>query len=62
MIWLPRYEIKNSQSQHLFTLKVTDSLGRRDELVSHPGGVKDSHPLNTTEIGDKRRLHGPLGS
>ena len=23
--------------------------------VSHPGGVKDSHPLNITETGDKRR-------
>ena len=33
-----------------------------DGLVSHPGGVKDSHPLNTTETGDKRWLHGPLGS
>ena len=31
-----------------------------DGLVSHPGGIKDSHPLNTTETGDKRRLHGPL--
>ena len=31
-----------------------------DRLVSHPGGVKDSHPLNTTEIGDKRRLRGHL--
>ena len=30
--------------------------------MSRPGGVKDSHPLNTTETGDKRRLHGPLGS
>ena len=27
-----------------------------DVLVSHPGGVKDSHLLNTTEIRDKRRL------
>ena len=25
-------------------------------------GVKDSHPLNTTETGDKHRLHGPLSS
>ena len=33
-----------------------------DGLVSHPGGVKDSYSLNTTEIGDKRRLHGPLDS
>ena len=33
-----------------------------ERLVSHPGGVKDSHLLNTTETGDKRRLHGPLGS
>ena len=32
-----------------------------DGLVSCPGGVKDSHPLNTTETGDKRHLHGPLG-
>ena len=31
-------------------------------LVSHPGGIKDSHPLNTTETGDKRRLHQRLGS
>ena len=31
-------------------------------LVSSPGGVKDSHPINTTETGDKCRLHGPLGS
>ena len=23
------------------------------------GGVKDSHPLNTTETGDKRPLDGP---
>ena len=30
-----------------------------DGLVSRPGGVKDSNPLNTTESGDKRRLHGP---
>ena len=29
-----------------------------DELVSRPGGVKDSHPFNTTETGDKSRLHG----
>ena len=28
-------------------------------IVSRPGGVKDSHPLITTEIGDKRRLYGP---
>ena len=33
-----------------------------DGLVSRPGGVKESHPLNTTETGDKRRPHGPLGS
>ena len=33
-----------------------------DGLVSCPGGVKDSYPLNTTETGDKRRLYGPLGS
>ena len=33
-----------------------------DGLVSHPGGVKDPHALNTTETGDKRRLYGPLGS
>ena len=33
-----------------------------DGLVSHPGGAKDYYPLNTTEIGDKRRFHGPLGS
>ena len=26
-----------------------------DGLVSLPGGVKLSHPLNTTETGDKRR-------
>ena len=33
-----------------------------DGLVSRPGGVKDSHPLTSTETGDKRRLHGrPLG-
>ena len=31
-----------------------------DGLVSRPGGVKDSHPLNTTETKDKRRLHEPL--
>ena len=30
-------------------------------MVSHPGGVKDSYPLKTTEIGDKSRLHGSLG-
>ena len=30
-------------------------------LVSCPGEVKGSHPLNTTESGDKRQLHGPLG-
>ena len=24
-----------------------------DGLVSHPGGVKDSHPLNTIEAGDE---------
>ena len=28
-----------------------------DGLVSHPGEVKDSHPLNTTETGDKRRFN-----
>ena len=33
-----------------------------DGLVSHPRGVKDSHLLNTTETGDKRRLRGPPGS
>ena len=33
-----------------------------DGLVSCPGGIKDSHPFNTTETGDKRRLHGPPGS
>ena len=33
-----------------------------DELVSRPGGVKDSHPLNSRETGDKRWLHGPIGS
>ena len=27
-----------------------------DGLVSRPGGVNDSHPLNTTETGDKHRL------
>ena len=26
-------------------------------LVSRPGGVKDSYPLNNTETGDKRRPH-----
>ena len=26
------------------------------------GGVKDFHPLNTTETGEKRQLHGLLGS
>ena len=31
-----------------------------DGLVSRLGGIKDSHPLNTTKTGDKRRLHGPL--
>ena len=29
--------------------------------MSHPGGVEDSHPLNTTEAGDLRWLHGPHG-
>ena len=29
-----------------------------DGLASGPGGVKDSHPLNTTESGDERWLHG----
>ena len=29
-----------------------------DGLVSRPGKVKDSYPLNTAETGDKRRLHG----
>ena len=33
-----------------------------DGLVSRLGGVKASHPLNTTETGYKRRLHWPLGS
>ena len=33
-----------------------------DGLVYHPEGVKDSHPFNTRETGDKRRHHGPLGS
>ena len=33
-----------------------------DGLVSHTGGVKDSHPFNTIQTGDKRRHHGPLGS
>ena len=33
-----------------------------DGLVSHPGKVKDTHPLHTTETGDKRRLHGLLCS
>ena len=32
-----------------------------DGVVSHSGGVKDSHPLNTTETRDKYWLHGPLG-
>ena len=27
-----------------------------DGLVSLPGGVKDSHPLNITETGDERQL------
>ena len=31
-----------------------------DALVSRPGAVKDSHPINITETEDKRRLHGPL--
>ena len=31
-----------------------------DKLVFRPGVVKDSRPFNTTETGDKRRLHGPL--
>ena len=30
--------------------------------MSRPGGVKDSHPLNTTETGDKYRLYEPFGS
>ena len=30
--------------------------------VSHPGGIKDSHPPNTTKTGDKRRFNGPPGS
>ena len=33
-----------------------------DGLVFRPGGVKDSHPLNTTENGDKRQHLGLLGS
>ena len=28
-----------------------------DGLVSNPGGVKYSHPLKSTETGDKRQLH-----
>ena len=31
-----------------------------DGLVSRAGGVKDFHPLNTTETEDKIRLHGRL--
>ena len=34
----------------------------RNVLQSRPGGVKDSHLHYTTEIRDKRRLHGPPGS
>ena len=30
-----------------------------DGLVFRPGGVQDSHLLNTTETGDKHQLHGP---
>ena len=30
--------------------------------MSCPGGVTDSHPLNATETGDKRRPYEPLGS
>ena len=36
--------------------------GTSDGSVAHPGGVKDSHLLNTTETGVKLRLHGPPGS
>ena len=28
-----------------------------DRLVSRPGGIKDSHPLNNTETGDKHLLN-----
>lgn len=28
-------------------------------LVTHSGGVNDSHPLSTTEAGDKHRLNAP---
>ena len=31
-------------------------------LMSHPGGVKDSHPLKTTETGNKHLLHRPHAS
>ena len=31
-----------------------------DYIMSRPGGVKDSHPLNTTETGDKRSSIGHL--
>ena len=33
-----------------------------DGLVSRPGEVKDSNPLSTTETGDIRHLHWPIGS
>lgn len=32
-----------------------------DGLVSHIGGVNDSHPLSTTETGDKHRPYAPNG-
>ena len=36
-------------------------LASAGRLVFHPGGVIESHPLNTVETGDKRRLQRPPG-
>ena len=44
-------------------MELNKSYGNDAVLVLQwQGGVKDSHPLNTTETGDKRRVYVPLGS
>lgn len=57
---------RNCFTHYLSNINITLKLGTSlcwgltcDRLVSHPGGINDSHPLSTTITGEKRRPYAP---
>ena len=54
----------HSRADIYFRLETVTSFLFKNKGTRFPHNerVKDSHLLNTTETGDKRPLHGPLGS